>query len=228
MQVEIFVTPCLEAVVIAWVMTHAGVMKTLVEGGCICLGFLAVREDGRDIATTAKPAIAGDDHARIEMCCAYMRIAGVGDKGNAGCKETRILVGAWHVLAEFGREFTPDGRDIDANLLEYSATHHRHDTAAMECAVLVFASVPGCADKAASLGLVAQNRRITGYGLVFYCFIGSADPVAQCLEPVPCNFFERIMGHIVTNEGAKVFGFKVSLIAGSTFCFSRSSADPNS
>ncbi len=73
----------------------------------------------------------------------------------------------------------------------------------MKVAAAVFAPVPGCAFEATCLGLVAQHGGVLRDCLVFDRLVGGADPVAQGLEPVPRCLFERVMGHMITNEGAE-------------------------
>ena len=58
------------------------------------------------------------------------------DQRNAGGEEARIVGGARNVLAEFRSEFAEHRRDVDADLFEDAALHHRHDAAAAPAAPL--------------------------------------------------------------------------------------------
>ena len=51
--------------------------------------------------------------------------------------EARVVGGAGNLLAEFRRELAEHGRDVDADLLEHAALHHRHDAAAARRAAVV-------------------------------------------------------------------------------------------
>src|SRR5262249_2513821 len=70
-----------------------------------------------------------------------------------------------------------DGRDVDPDLLEDPAAHHRHDAAAAVAAILGRA-LPGGAHEAAGRAI----RQRPGIG-VLQPLEGGADPVAQPREP---------------------------------------------
>ena len=78
----------------------------------------AAVEHGREIGAAAEP---GRDVTtmRVFMCTAgTFGFHGCAMQRDAGGPEARILLGAWDLLAEFGREFAMHGRDVDADLLE--------------------------------------------------------------------------------------------------------------
>src|ERR671927_531260 len=54
----------------------------------------------------------------------------VGDERDAARPEAGILGRTRDVARELGRELAPDGRDVDANLLEHAAAHQADDAAA--------------------------------------------------------------------------------------------------
>ena len=150
LQKEILVAPGLEFVVgrdrgvgVAGSL-HRGVERDRVG---IVLGAPAIKHR-RQIGAAAEPRFCRDDETRVHMHRRHVRIVHVGDQRNAGGEKTRIVGGAGNVLAEFRGEFAEHGRDVNADLLEHAAFHHRHDAAAARCAGMIGA-VPGRALKAA-------------------------------------------------------------------------------
>ena len=59
-----------------------------------------------------------------------MRVVHMRDQGNAGGVEARVVGGAGNFLAEFRGEFAEHRRDVNADLFEDAALHHRHRAAA--------------------------------------------------------------------------------------------------
>ena len=101
----------------------------------------------------------------------------MGDKRNAGGPEAGTLLGARHLLGEFRRELAVDGRDVDADLFEHPAMHHRHFAAPPRCTGMVGAA-PGFAHKSAGgeVGIGALKLAFDGLECV-------ADAVTQLTEP---------------------------------------------
>ena len=81
--------------------------------------------------------------------------------------------GARDFAAEFRREFTRNGRDIDANFFEHASAHHRHRAAATA------RTLPLRAHEAAGMQGVGAGAGI----FVLDRLKGRADPVTQRLEP---------------------------------------------
>jgi hypothetical protein len=102
----------------------------------------------------------------------HARIGHVRDQADAGGEEPRVLVRAGHVLGHLRREGPVHRRDVDADLLEQAAVHHRHHAAAAGLAI------PGLALEAAGRAGIEVGR-----GLVLQAFEFGADLVAQAFEP---------------------------------------------
>jgi hypothetical protein len=104
----------------------------------------------------------------------------MSDQRNAGSPEARIFLGAGDFLAEFRREFAVYGRTVYADFLENAAVHHCRNAPAAGRAAMI-GTLPGATDKAARLAIGKPG------GLrerIFQAFKGSADIVAQRLEPI--------------------------------------------
>ena len=65
----------------------------------------------------------------------------MGDQRNPAGPKTRVFLTAGHLLAELGREFSKDGRDVHADFLENAPAHDRHDAATTRAAVAPTACV---------------------------------------------------------------------------------------
>src|SRR6185312_2504811 len=110
--------------------------------------------------------------ARVHMHRRHQRRARMDDERDAARPNARILLGAGNLLPEFRAELAPDGRDIDAGLLEDAAFEDRHRAAAAAAAV----AVPAFA---------RETLRFAGSELVLDRFERGADAIAQRLEPCP-------------------------------------------
>src|SRR5690606_13352376 len=106
------------------------------------------------------------------------------DQADAGGPEPGIVAQPRHLAPGAERalralaEHPVDGRDIDADLLEQPAAHHRHDAPA-----LIAFPLAGAARLAA---LEAAGRQVgmgAGRLRVLEPLEGGADPVAQLAEP---------------------------------------------
>ncbi len=131
-QEEILVAPGLELRVVGdGRVLLAGELHGLVEGERIGIVLRAAPvEHRRQVGAAAEPPARGHHHARVHVHGRHVGIVRVRDQRNAARPEARVLLGARHLLAELGRELAVDGRDVDADLLEDAAVHHRHGAAA--------------------------------------------------------------------------------------------------
>ena len=105
----------------------------------------------------------------------------MGHQRDAAGPEARVLLGAGDLLGELGREAAPDGRDVDADLLEDPAVHDAHDPAAAR-AFVVGVAIPGLALEAAGRDVGEAGRVVAGQ-LVLQGLESRADVVTQRLEP---------------------------------------------
>ena len=119
----------------------------------------AAIEHRRQIGAAAEPGFCGDDEARVHVHGRHMRIVQMGDQRNAGGVKARIVGGAGNLLAEFRREFAEHGRDVDADLFEDAALHHRHDAAAAAARRCDRCGSTACARNGPAGGPQAARRR---------------------------------------------------------------------
>ena len=110
------------------------------------------------------------------------------DQRNAGGEEARVVGRARNILAEFRSEFAEHRRDVDADLFEDAARHHRHDAAAA-CGAGVIGAAPRRAREAARRAVGERRRRGQG---IFHGFERRYDLVAQRFEPCSCLLFARL------------------------------------
>src|SRR5688572_16960761 len=175
-QVEIFVAPLLVARIVAGVGAVAGTLERGVEVG----GVLAVRlrKHRRQVGAAAEPALAGHDVPRVHVDGRHVGRAHVRDQRDAAGPEGAAFSRAGDLLAELLAEAAEHRGDVDPDLLEHAALHHRHGAAAAVAAAGV-GPLPGGALEPAG-GQIAVTRRGK---LVLQPLEGGADPVAQLLEP---------------------------------------------
>ena len=161
-------------------MGVAGGLHRGVEGDRVGIVLRApALQHRRQVGAAAEPGFGGDDEARVHVHRRHVRVVQVGDERNAGGEKARVVGGAGNLLAEFRGEFAEHRRDMDADLLEYAALHHRHDAAATRRAAVVGA-VPGRAYEAA--GRAIGERGAGGEGVLQILECGH-DLVAQRLKP---------------------------------------------
>src|SRR5689334_12484245 len=139
-------------------------------------GVFGIGHHRRQVGATAEPALRRDHVARVEMHGWHVRVLHVGDHGDAGGPEARILLGAGHRLGEIRAERAVDRRDIDADLLEDAALHHAHHAAPRFAPVFV-ESLCRCTDELAGWPL----RQLAAMFLLDL-FEGCAKLVAQGFE----------------------------------------------
>ena len=84
------------------------------------------RQHGIKIGAAAKPALRGDDHARVHMHGGDMRVLHMRDQAEARGPEAGIFAGAFHLFGEVGGEGAEHGGDMHAHLLEQPPSHHAH------------------------------------------------------------------------------------------------------
>ena len=181
LQEEILVAPFLVAVIVGDRVAGAGGVHRGVEIDRVRVGLGAPAvEHRRQVGAAAEPLPAGHDHARVHVDGRHMRIPRMGDQRDAARPEARVVLGAGDLLAEFGREFAVDGRDVDADLLEDAAVQHRHDATAAVADSSRRAAVQGVLTKRPAA--VASERR-AGRQIVLDRLEGGENPVAQLAEP---------------------------------------------
>ena len=90
-------------------MGVAGSLHGGVEGNTIGVLLRApVIEHRRQVGAATEPRFCGDDKTRVHMNSGHMRVMHVGDQGDAGRKEARVISSAGYVFAEFRSEFAED------------------------------------------------------------------------------------------------------------------------
>src|SRR5262249_13387327 len=125
----------------------------------------------------AEPGLRSDDEAGIYVHGRHVRAHRMGDDGDSGGPESRILLGALDLLAEFRREFAEHSRELDAGLLEQPAAQDRHHAAPARRSRGIGA-VPGRALEASGRAAEELRRRLGLERLE-----GGASLVPQRLEP---------------------------------------------
>ena len=130
-QVEIFVAPVLEALIVGGLLSFASSAHRRVE---VFRVFILLRppphQHRGEVAAAAEPAFAGDHHARVHMRGRRVRVLGMGDEGDARGPEARVLIGAGDLRGELLGEGAMHRRGVAADLLEHAAGHQRHHPAA--------------------------------------------------------------------------------------------------
>ena len=117
---------------------------------------------------------------RVFICAVgAFGFTGMGDEGDAGGPEARVLLGAGNLLGEFGRKGPVHGRGMAAHLLEHAARHQRHDAAAAFGAALL-AARPRRLHEAAGRLALATGKAV---GRILDRFERGADLIPQMLEP---------------------------------------------
>ena len=153
----------------------ASELHGLVKGGRVGVHLASPAvEDRGQVGATAEPLAGRHHHAGVHVDCRHVGVPRVGDQRDAARPEARILVGAGDLLAELRRELAEDGGGVDADLLEDTAVHHRHDAAAAMIAV----ALPG-----APLEAAGRPRGLGTGQIVLEPLQRRADAVAQGLEP---------------------------------------------
>ena len=136
-QEEIVVAPGLEARIVGRVVAVAGRRATRrgrPRASSTAAGDRGASASGRRRRRTSPCVVTS---MRVFICTA-------GTRGLCMCAtrlmprgpEARILGGARDLRAEVRAELAPDGRDVDADLLEHPAVHHAHHAAAAVAAIL--------------------------------------------------------------------------------------------
>ncbi|KAF1853478.1 hypothetical protein Lal_00013840 [Lupinus albus] len=172
-QEEIAVAPLLVARVIVRVVAVAGGAQAGVEVGGVPL----VLHHRRQVGAAAEPALGRHDVAGVHVGRRHQRRAHVRDQADARRPEFAGLRRTGDVGAEFRAEGAVDGRDVDPDLLEHPALHHRHGAAAALAAAMVRAGPALALEPAGGqVGMGAGQ-------LVLQRLEGGADAVAQLLEP---------------------------------------------
>ena len=151
--------------------SHRGVKRDRVG---VVLQAALIEQRGQ-IGAAAEPGLGRHHEARVHVHRRHMRVLQMGDQRDAGGPEPRIGFGSGNFLAEFGREFAEHGRDVDADLLEHPALHHRHHAAAAGRAGVIGAA-PRRADESA--GRLRGERRVRGQRFL-QRFESRADVVPQ-------------------------------------------------
>ena len=139
-----------------------------------------VIEQGIEVAATAKPAVAGDQHARVHVRGGHMWIARVGDQADAAGPEVSVgLVSAGYLGGESFRKCPVHKGEMDTDLLEHLATHKAHPAPAK-----VFAAVStgpfGQFETACRAFIERRGSRI------FERFKAGADVFLEGFEPRAC------------------------------------------
>ncbi len=109
----------------------------------------------------------------------------MGDDADAARPEPRVLGGARDLAAELGAELAPDGRDVDAHLLEHAPAAHQADHATAAALAR-----PRLALEAAWFALGRAGQRL---GLVLDGLERGAELVTQAFEPGARGKLERVM-----------------------------------
>ncbi len=112
-----------------------------------------------------------------------------------------ILLGAGDLGAEFRREAALDGRDVDTDLLEDTAFHHRHlaaiDQRRFGTGILHRAALLGGARPAAALETSGGEIGVAGADqIVLQRLEGGADTVPELAEPGGCRLSARVGGRV--------------------------------
>ncbi len=197
LQEEIFVAPALEFFVRR--NRGMGIASRLhggVEGDGVGIGLAAAAiEQRRQVGAASEPGPGGHDEARIHVYRRHVRIVRMCDEGNARGPEPRVGIGAGNLPAEFRRELAEHGRDVDADLLEHAARHHRHRAAPARLAAVIGAA-PRRAREAA--GRAVGERRIRRQCVLQRLEI-CADVVTQRLEPAARSRLAGIAGQATSD-----------------------------
>src|SRR6185437_10578475 len=181
LQKEIFVAPGFEARVIGGIVLVACGFERRME----LLRIRRDRIDRRQVGAAAEPGFRRDEMPRVHVHRRHQRRARMNDERDAARPKARIAFGAGNLAAKFGTELAPDGRDIDAGLLEDLAFEERDRAAAAAFAL------PGRALEARRAG--AGNVRLDRLER-------RADAVAQRLEPgARLPLMRRLFAHGVAS-----------------------------
>ena len=184
---EISVGPFREARVESRVVRGAGGAQARMKRFRI----LVVGDRRVEVGAAAEPAPGRRQEARVHMDRGHVRVRHVRDKADSGGKEAGILLGARNRFGEFWRERAADGRDVDANLLEYLARH-----LSAHAATARFAAGVGAVPRREG-----KTRLAPGFALDF--LEGGTDPVAQRFEPIARGLLLVVeLEHSVSKRGA--------------------------
>src|SRR5690606_37807368 len=120
LEEKILVTPGLVAVVVgdSFVAPASDFHRAMEEAGIGIVLRAATIEHRCQVGAATKPLARRHHHSRVHVDCGHVWVDRMGDQRDAGCPEARVFLGAWHLAAEIGGEFSVDSRGMYAHLLE--------------------------------------------------------------------------------------------------------------